>query len=56
MMPSMKLSLFPQVVIGARISKSGNAIAQRGDLQTLSKPLPITQKEVIDLSIDQVVP
>jgi len=56
MMPSMKLSLFPQVVIGARISKSGNAIAQSGDLQTLSKPLAITQKEVIELSIDQVVP
>ncbi|QBB71139.1 c-type cytochrome biogenesis protein CcmI [Pseudolysobacter antarcticus] len=56
MMPSMKLSLFPQVVVGARISKSGNAIAQSGDLQTLSKPLPITQKEGIELSIDQVVP
>ena len=33
MLPTMKLSMFPQVVIGARISKSGNALPQSGDLQ-----------------------
>ncbi len=32
MMPTMKLSSFDQVVIGARISKSGNPVAQVGDL------------------------
>ncbi|MDH5361641.1 MAG: c-type cytochrome biogenesis protein CcmI [Gammaproteobacteria bacterium] len=31
MMPQMKLSNFEQVLVGARISKSGNAIAQKGD-------------------------
>ena len=36
MVPSMTLSQFPQIVVGARISKSGNAIAQSGDLQTVS--------------------
>ena len=56
MLPTMKLSQFPQVIIGARISKSGNAIAQSGDLQTVSKPLAVTTSTPIDLTIDQVVP
>jgi cytochrome c-type biogenesis protein CcmH len=32
MIPSMKLSSFEQIVLGARISKSGNPVAQTGDL------------------------
>lgn len=56
MMPSMKLSAFAQVIIGARISKSSNAIAQSGDLQTLSPPLPNSRSEPVQLTIDQVVP
>lgn len=56
MLPTMKLSQFPQVIVGARISKSGNAIAQSGDLQTLSAPLPTTRSEPLALTIDQVVP
>jgi cytochrome c-type biogenesis protein CcmH len=32
MIPSMKLSSFEQIVLGARISKSGNPVAQAGDL------------------------
>lgn len=34
MMPQMKLSNFKQVLVGARISRSGQAIAQAGDLQS----------------------
>ena len=56
MLPNMKLSQFPQVIVGARISKSGNAIAQSGDLQTVSKPLAVTTTTPIGLTIDQVVP
>ena len=56
MLPSMKLSQFPQVIVGARISKSGNAIAQSGDLQTTSKPLDVTTTTPIELTIDQTVP
>ncbi len=56
MLPNMKLSQFPQVVIGARVSKSGNAIAQSGDLQTLSKPMAVTTTAPVELTIDQVVP
>jgi cytochrome c-type biogenesis protein CcmH len=32
MMPEMKLSAFDLVVVGARISKTGNPVAQPGDL------------------------
>lgn len=56
MLPSMKLSQFPQVVIGARVSKSGNAMPQSGDLQVLSPPIAVTTTTPIRLTIDSVVP
>ncbi len=56
MLPNMKLSMFPTIVVGARVSRSGQAIAQSGDLQTLSAPLAVTRTEPIVLKIDQVVP
>lgn len=56
MMPTMKLSQFPQVVVGARISASGNATAQSGDLQTLSAPLDAASKAPVALVIDQILP
>jgi cytochrome c-type biogenesis protein CcmH len=36
MAPSLRLSAFPRVVVGARVSKSGNAVPQPGDLQGAS--------------------
>jgi cytochrome c-type biogenesis protein CcmH len=39
MSPEMKLSKFAQVVVGARISKSGNAMPQPGDLVGQAGPL-----------------
>jgi len=56
MLPNMKLSQFPQVVVGARVSKSGDAIAHSGDLQTVSVPLSVSMKTPVKLTIDQVVP
>lgn len=56
MMPAMKLSLIPQVVVGARISKSGQATPSPGDFETLSAPLANTQAEPVALLIDRVVP
>jgi cytochrome c-type biogenesis protein CcmH len=41
MSPQMKLSAFPRVVIGARVSKTANAIASPGDLQGLSAPVSV---------------
>jgi cytochrome c-type biogenesis protein CcmH len=56
MMPTMKLSQFPQVIVGARVSKSGNAIAQSGDLQVVSKPMDVHTTNPVALTIDQIVP
>ena len=41
MSPQMKLSNFQQVVVGARISKSGNAMPQPGDLQGISSTVSL---------------
>ncbi len=40
MTPAMVLSRFPQVSVGARISKTGQAIAAPGDLQGMQSPVP----------------
>ncbi|TAK83792.1 MAG: c-type cytochrome biogenesis protein CcmI [Betaproteobacteria bacterium] len=39
MNPAMNLSAFPKVVVTARVSKSGNAAPQAGDLQGASGPV-----------------
>lgn len=39
MTPTMRLSSFPDVIVGARISKSGDAMPQKGDLQGATRPL-----------------
>ena len=39
MAPGMKLSTTPKVVVEARVSKSGNAITQPGDVRGVSAPL-----------------
>ena len=39
MIPSRKLSDFANVVVEARISRSGNALPQRGDLHVLTPAL-----------------
>jgi len=55
MAPEMKLSKFPEVIVGARVSKSGNAVAQSGDLQGLSQKLKVGGPDV-NIVIDQIVP
>jgi cytochrome c-type biogenesis protein CcmH/NrfG len=51
MVPGLGLSQFPNIVVSARISKSGNATAQRGDLQTLYVPATTAQSESVHLVI-----
>ena len=46
MAPTMKLSSFPKLIVGARISKSGNATPQKGDLQGLSVPLAVGAEKI----------
>jgi cytochrome c-type biogenesis protein CcmH len=47
MMPQLKLSNFPKVMVGARISRSGNAIPSRGDLQGVVKGVTPGSKGLI---------
>jgi cytochrome c-type biogenesis protein CcmH len=54
MSPEMKMSNFDQVVVVARISKSGNAMPQPGDMQGMSKPLALGSAG-IRIDIDQPV-
>jgi cytochrome c-type biogenesis protein CcmH len=56
MMPAMKLSNFEQVDIGARISKSGNAMPESGDLQGIVSPVATQTDETIQITIDSSVP
>jgi cytochrome c-type biogenesis protein CcmH len=56
MMPAMKLSNFEQVVVGARISKSGNAMPQSGDLQGSISPVATQTSEKIQITINSNVP
>ncbi|HEX6827467.1 MAG TPA: c-type cytochrome biogenesis protein CcmI [Burkholderiales bacterium] len=55
MNPSMKLSGFQEVIVGARVSKTGNAMPQSGDLEGFSSPVKVGTKN-IHLVIDKVVP
>ncbi len=51
MMPNAKLSNFPMVIVGARISKSGNAIAGAGDFEGATEAVrPGSQHLVISIN------
>ena len=54
MMPQMKLSSFSQVVVGARVSKSGQAIPQPGDLEGVADPVAPTSTPEVKVVIDSV--
>jgi len=55
MMPTMSLAKFSEVVVGARISKTGDAIPQSGDMQVLSDAVSVGA-EGVNLVIDSIVP
>mgnify|MGYP000630873227 CR=1 FL=1 len=54
MSPQMKLSNVPEVIVVARVSKSGTAGAQAGDLEGRSVPVK-PNRQAIDISIANVV-
>ncbi|MDG1850530.1 MAG: c-type cytochrome biogenesis protein CcmI, partial [Gammaproteobacteria bacterium] len=57
MIANMTLSTAQEVIVGARLSKSGNAIAQSGDIQVVSEPFTLAeQDEAIILTIKDIVP
>ncbi len=56
MAPGMVLSGFQEVTVGARISKSGNAMAQSGDLQGTKSPVRPADTTSLAIVIDSAVP
>jgi len=56
MSPVMVISKFEQVTVGARISKSGNAMPQSGDLQGTVTPVATRDAAPVELTIDSRVP
>lgn len=55
MNPQMKISKFKEVVVGARVSKSGNAMPQSGDLAGMSNAVSIGT-EGLTIRINSVTP
>lgn len=55
MVPEMKMSSFPELVIGARISKSGDAITKPGDLEGYSALLKAGTTGPVEVLIASVV-
>jgi len=51
MMPDLRMSAFPELVFGARITKTGDAIAKPGDLQGYSQPTRGDKADVLIASI-----
>ncbi len=55
MQAGMGLSNFPEVVVGARVAKGGNATPQSGDIEGLSKPVKVGATGLA-VVIDTVLP
>jgi cytochrome c-type biogenesis protein CcmH len=56
MSPAMVLSKFAEVSVGARISRSGNAMPQSGDLQGSKSPVAVGKDLSVAVTIDSRVP
>lgn len=53
--PGLSLARFPQVVVGARISRSGEALPKAGDLEGHAGPVPVGDKSPVAVKIAGVV-
>ncbi|HID49783.1 MAG TPA: c-type cytochrome biogenesis protein CcmI [Chromatiales bacterium] len=56
MMPQLKLSGFPEVRLSARISRTGNALAEKGDLEGEVAPVDSATRDTIRILIDRPIP
>jgi cytochrome c-type biogenesis protein CcmH len=56
MMPAMQLSNFPQVIVGARVSPSGQAMPRPGDLQGETGPVASDRAAPVGVEINRVIP
>lgn len=55
MSPQVKMSAFPEVILVARVSKSGSAMPASGDLEGLTKPVKVGSSGVA-VTIDRALP
>ncbi len=55
MVPEMKMSSFPELVIGARVSKSGDAVTKPGDLEGYTPVLKAGAAGPVEVLITSVV-
>jgi cytochrome c-type biogenesis protein CcmH len=57
MAPEMRMSRFSEVLVGARVSRSGNPMPQTGDLEGLAAGIVALGKQPsVQVTIDRVVP
>ncbi len=57
MLENMALSSSPNVIVGARLSRSGQATAQSGDIQAVSEPFVLSEQDgPVLLTIRDIVP
>ncbi|RMD71765.1 MAG: c-type cytochrome biogenesis protein CcmI [Gammaproteobacteria bacterium] len=56
MVPSLRLSRFPKVMVEAHISKSGQAVPQSGDIKGRVGPIEVRGLTSVQVTLDQVVP
>jgi cytochrome c-type biogenesis protein CcmH len=55
MVPAMSLSRFDSVRVSARVSHSGNAMPQSGDLRGEVSPVKVASSSVIEIVINEIV-
>ncbi len=56
MSPAMSLSKFNQIIVGARVSKSGNAMPGSGDINGSSGVITLTEVLGVKVTIDEIIP
>ena len=56
MIPAMKLSSFASVTVGARVSASGNAIAESGDWYSEQENILVNETDELNIVIDKRTP
>jgi len=52
----MRLSNFPKVVVGARVSKSGAALPASGDIEGHSSILSLNSGQTVKVTIERAIP
>ncbi len=56
MLPNLRLSDYDAIIVGARISKAGDVLAQPGDLEGLSGSLSLNEGSLsVSLTVDRII-